>query len=85
MSCFSVPGTTTGLADVDPSATEITNVVIGNLGGTGTYKEVVSMAPGANMQCTDTNAACVQEVSVVLLSLCSLDSGSLIPGLWCAC
>lgn len=65
-SCFSVPGTSTGLTDVDPLATEITNVVIGNLGGTGTYKEVMSMAPGENMQCTDTSAACVQEVRLWL-------------------
>lgn len=59
---FAVPGTSTGLSDIDSFATEITNVVIGNLGGTGTYKDVVSMAPGADMQCTDTSAACVQEV-----------------------
>lgn len=61
-SYFAAPGTTTGLSDVDPSAAEITNVVIGNVGGTGKYKEVVSMAPGADMLCTDENAACVQTV-----------------------
>lgn len=59
---FAVPGTSTGLTDVDPKATEITNVVIGNVGGSGTYKEVMSMAPGSGMKCTNTADACVQEV-----------------------
>ncbi|CAM9119621.1 unnamed protein product, partial [Ectocarpus fasciculatus] len=65
------PGTMTGMTDVDPEATEITNVVIGNLGGTGTYMDVIGMDPGANMHCPSTEAACVQEeVSV---------SGTLAP------
>ncbi|CAM9227153.1 unnamed protein product, partial [Ectocarpus sp. 12 AP-2014] len=65
------PGTMTGMTDVDPEATEITNVVIGNLGGTGTYMDVVGMYPGADMHCPSTEAACVQEeVSV---------SGTLAP------
>ncbi|CAM9758145.1 unnamed protein product [Pylaiella littoralis] len=55
------PGTTMGLGDVDPGAVEITNAVIGNVGGSGTYTEVMSMAAGENMQCTDTVAACVKE------------------------
>lgn len=59
---FAAPGTTAGLSDVDSSAAEITNVVIGNLGGTGTYGEVVGMAPGADMLCTDAMAACEQKV-----------------------
>lgn len=58
-----VPGESTGLTDVDPESEEITNVVISNLGGVGSYKEVTSMAPGENMQCSDEAAACVQEVS----------------------
>lgn len=58
-----VPGETQGLKDFDTTATEITNVVISNLGGTGTYEEVMSMAPGENMVCSDTAAACVKEVS----------------------
>lgn len=52
----------TGMTDVDPEATEITNVVIGNLGGTGTYMDVIGMDPGADMHCPSTEAACVQEV-----------------------
>lgn len=59
---FAEPGTSTGLGDVNPDAAEITNVVIGNVGGSGTYTEVMSMAPGENMECTDTAAACVKEV-----------------------
>lgn len=58
-----MPGTSTGLGDVNREAVEITNVVIGNVGGAGTYTDVVSMAPGQNMECTDTAAACVKEVS----------------------
>eukprot|EP00752_Nemacystus_decipiens_P009999 g8915.t1 len=69
------PGTTTGLSGVDPAATEITNVVIGNLGGEGTYKDVESMAPGADMQCTDTNAACVQKDVTVSGPLSPFDEG----------
>ncbi len=56
------PERSSASADVDARATEITNVVIGNLGGTGTYKEVVSMASGDNMDCAGFSAACVQEV-----------------------
>ena len=65
--CFfvagAVPGESIGGTDVDPDASEVTNVVISNLGGTGTYMDVVSMAAGANMICPDEEAACVQEVS----------------------
>lgn len=61
--CSAVPGESVGLGDVDPSATEVTNVVISNLGGSGTYLDVVSMQPGEGLTCTDEDAACVQEVS----------------------
>lgn len=57
------PGESVGLGDVDAGAAEITNCVIGNLGGSGTYMDVESMAPGQDMQCSDEAAACVQKVS----------------------
>lgn len=62
-----MPGESVGLTDVDPTADEVTNVVISNLGGEGTYNDVVSMAPGTGMSCVDTDAACVQEVSTGFL------------------
>lgn len=46
---------------VDSTATEVTNVVIDNLGGNGSYSNVVSMAAG-EQNCPDTAAACVKEV-----------------------
>lgn len=70
-----MPGTRTGSSDVDPDATEITNVVIENVGGTGTYKDVVYMVPGQDLKCPD--SYCVQEV----ILLARLDSCHL----WCAC
>ncbi|CAM9096280.1 unnamed protein product, partial [Hapterophycus canaliculatus] len=72
---IAVPGTSTGLTDVNPKATEITNVVIGNVGGSGTYKEVVSMAPGSGMTCGNTAAACVQEDVSVSGPLSPFDEG----------
>ena len=55
-----VPGTVTD-GSVDATAEEITNVIINNVGGTGSYEDVVSMAPG-EQNCPDTAAACVKEV-----------------------
>lgn len=65
---IAVPGESVGLGDVDSEAAEITNCVIGNLGGSGTYMDVDSMAPGENMQCSDEEAACVQKVSFLYAS-----------------
>lgn len=60
---YAVPGESVGLDDVNPSASEVTNVIISNLGGSGTYQEVISMQPGEGLSCIDEDAACVQEVS----------------------
>lgn len=57
-----VPGESIGGSDVDPRATEITNVVISNVGGAGTYNDVVDMLPGENMRCSAGAGACVKEV-----------------------
>lgn len=55
---------------VDRDASEITNVVLTNLGGTGTYQDVMSMADG-EINCPDEEAACVKEVSFgVILAHC---------------
>lgn len=63
---LAVPGNGEG-AVVSPGAEEITNVVINNLGGTGSYENVVSMAPG-EINCPDKAAACVKKVSFGLVT-----------------
>lgn len=57
-----MPGSSAGGDDVDPDAEVITNVVISNLGGTGTYDDVVDMIAGENMVCSAGATACVKEV-----------------------
>lgn len=57
-----IPVGSMDLMDVDPTAEKITDVVISNLGGTGTYQEVVNMVPGENMVCPEPDDTCVQKV-----------------------
>lgn len=80
-SFFSTHRAEPGNADggvVDSTATEITNVVIDNLGGTGSYSNVVSMAAG-EQNCPDTAAACVQEVGFGL-GLVTETTSAIRPG-----
>eukprot|EP00904_Undaria_pinnatifida_P006640 jgi/Undpi1/3105/HiC_scaffold_15.g06479.m1 len=59
---------------VDRDASEITNVVLTNLGGTGTYQDVMSMADG-EINCPDEEAACVKEELTVTGPLAPFDEG----------
>lgn len=57
-----MPGEGSGGTDVDPSAIEITNVIISNIGGSGTYNDVVDMISGEDMVCSAGASACMKEV-----------------------